>query len=89
MNASKPPQAARRPLRQPAANQRAKTLAIPWESRVELRGYFHAEVDATVVSYRAQPHTLQMLYRGQRWTYTPDREDRRNQVDPGHVVLGQ
>lgn len=48
---------------------------VPWESRVELRGYYHAEVDPSVVRYRAQPHTLEMLQAGRLRKYTPDRED--------------
>jgi TnsA endonuclease N terminal len=50
--------------------------AVPWESRVELHGFHHAEVDPNVVSYRAQPHTLELLSGGRKCLYTPDREDR-------------
>jgi hypothetical protein len=57
---------------------------VPWESRVELRGYYHAEVDPLVVRYRAQPHTLEMLQEGRLRKYTPDRED---QLEDGQIEI--
>jgi hypothetical protein len=46
-----------------------------WESRPELWGFHHAEVDTAIVAYRAQPHTAEALADGGRLVYTPDRED--------------
>ncbi|WP_296597999.1 hypothetical protein [Phenylobacterium sp.] len=51
-------------------------FSVPWESRNELHGFYHAEVDANVVAYRAQPHTLRMGLHGVVSSYTPDRADR-------------
>lgn len=49
--------------------------AIPWESRNELHAFYHAEVSPSVVSYRAQPHTLHLVINGVSRFYTPDREE--------------
>lgn len=48
--------------------------ASPWESRNELHGLYHAEVRFDVVKYRAQPHTLEMIYEGRKCKLTPDLE---------------
>ena len=48
-------------------------FSLPWESRNELHGFYHAEVDTDVVGYRAQPHTLRMSVHGEVTSYTPDR----------------
>jgi len=49
---------------------------VPWESHVEERGMFHAEVDTSVLRYYVQPHTLRIIRNGLTFNYTPDREDR-------------
>lgn len=48
--------------------------ASPWESRNELHGLYHAEVRFDVVTYRAQPHTLEMIHDGRKRKLTPDLE---------------
>jgi hypothetical protein len=48
---------------------------VSWESRVELHAFYQAEVDTAVKTYRAQPHTLEMICEGRKYFYTPDRED--------------
>ena len=48
--------------------------ASPWESRNELHALYHAEVRFDVVKYRTQPHTLEMIYDGQKYMFTPDLE---------------
>jgi hypothetical protein len=47
----------------------------PWESRNELHDLWRAEVSTHVVEYRVQPHVLKFEIGGQRFRYTPDRED--------------
>ena len=45
------------------------------ESLNELHAFYGAEVNTDVISYRAQPHKLEMVFEGKRRFYTPDRED--------------
>ena len=47
-----------------------------WESRNELHAFYWAEVSTDVLSYRAQPHTLDLPVASKRRTYTPDRLDK-------------
>jgi hypothetical protein len=49
--------------------------SVPWESRNELHAIYMAEVSTDVVSYRVQPHRVELFIRGIRHLYTPDRED--------------
>lgn len=48
--------------------------AEPWESRTELHALHHAEVNTSIVRYRAQPHSLEMSDHGELFRYTPDME---------------
>jgi hypothetical protein len=48
---------------------------VGWESRNELHALWRSEVDTDVVSYREQPHTMDMVLDGKLRRYTPDRED--------------
>ncbi len=49
--------------------------ALPWESRNELHGLYHAEVASEVISYWVQPHKLKMVIGSAIQIYTPDREE--------------
>ena len=47
-------------------------FAVPWESRGELHGLYHAEVRSDVVSYQAQPFTFEIGIGRDRQSFTPD-----------------
>jgi hypothetical protein len=48
---------------------------MPFESSLELQDLWRAEVDTAVVRSFVQPLTLQLACDGERWRYTPDRQD--------------
>lgn len=65
--------------RKPARKYRSQKngCTMPWTHRAELSAFYRAEVDADVISYRAQPHRLQLTKDGQHYQYTPNIELRR------------